>query len=149
MSAMKTLDGPLNSAGARAICVSQSSAVASSSPPEGTGPFTKKAGLVVVVTSMISNLLFSAADNSRLLLGSISAFSEISPEADANGGSNDGDAVLRFFRNWNPGVPPILSPITAWSLIASITIPQLVHAPPENPMNPDPLLVRVLTRLAP
>jgi len=123
--------------------VGQSSPEESNSASTATGPFTNDTGLVVVVTSTISYLLFSAADSSRLRSGSISGSSEIIPAADANGGSNTGVAALRFFMNWNPGTPAMLSPITAWSCVASIAMPQLVQTPPEKKMPPDPPLVNV------
>jgi hypothetical protein len=53
-SATYTFDGLLNSAGASAIPVEQSSPDESSSPPDGVVAFSKNAGLVVFATFTIS-----------------------------------------------------------------------------------------------
>ncbi|MEQ6341232.1 MAG: hypothetical protein M3A44_06140 [Gammaproteobacteria bacterium] len=65
---------------------------------------------------------------------------------DANAGSN---VDVARFRNWNPPMPPRLSPITALLCVASIAIPQLVQLPPEKPIVPVPLLVSVLPSVVP
>src|SRR5262245_430212 len=67
---------------------------------------------------------------------------------EGNAGSKDGNPPR--LRNWNPPPTPArLSPITALLCTASIATPQFVHLPPEKRSSPDPLLVRVWTKLVP